>query len=50
LQKITELETKSTIENGVKNLLENINQFEKAPVWTPNKIKKETKIWFKYLK
>ena len=41
---------KITIENGVKNLLENINQFENAPVWTPNKIKKETKLWFKYLK
>lgn len=41
---------KITIENGVKNLLENISQFENAPVWTPNKIKKETKLWFKYLK
>ena len=41
---------KITLENGVKNLLKNINQFKNAPVWTPSKIKKETKLWFKYLK
>ncbi len=41
---------KVKIENGVKNLLENINSFKDAPVWTPKKIKKATKIWFKLLK
>ena len=30
--------------------LEKIEKFKDAPVWTPKKIKKETKIWFKYLK
>lgn len=40
---------KITIEEGVKNLLKNINYWNDAPVWTPKKIKKETKIWFKLL-
>ena len=41
---------KISIEQGVKDLLKKIEQFKDAPVWTPKKIKKETKIWFKYLK
>lgn len=49
-KKLLKWEPKVSLEYGVKNLLENINQFKKAPVWTPKKIKKETKIWFKYLK
>lgn len=49
-KKLLKWEPKVSLEYGVKNLLENINQFKKAPVWTPEKIKKETKIWFKYLK
>ena len=49
-KKLLNWKPKVSLEKGVKNLLENINQFKKAPVWTPNKIKKETRIWFKYLK
>ena len=49
-KKLLNWKPKVSLENGVQNLLENINQFKKAPVWTPNKIKKETRIWFKYLK
>lgn len=41
---------KITIRQGVDILLENIDYWNKAPVWTPKKIKKETKSWFKYLK
>ena len=40
---------KITIEEGVKNLLNIIHYWKKAPVWTPKSIKKETKIWFKLL-
>ncbi len=40
---------KVEIEKGVKILLNNINYWKKAPIWTPNKIKKATKLWFKYL-
>ena len=41
---------KVSIEKGVKNLLDNIHNWKTAPVWTPKKIKKATKIWFKFLK
>lgn len=41
---------KISIEKGVKIMLSNIQNWKKAPVWTPKLIKKETKIWFKYLK
>jgi len=40
---------KITIEEGVKNLLNIIHYWKKAPVWTPKSIKKETKTWFKLL-
>ena len=38
-----------TIENGVRKLLENINYWKDAPVWTPDKIEEATKDWFHYL-
>ncbi len=41
---------KVKIEDGVRNLLKNIDNFKDAPVWTPKKIKKATKIWFELLK
>ena len=31
-------------------MLNNIDDWKKAPVWTPNKIKIKTKKWFQYLK
>ena len=33
-----------------KILLENLNYWKSAPVWTPKKIAIATKDWFKYLK
>ncbi len=30
-------------------LLKNINNWKDAPVWTPKKIQKATKVWFKLL-
>ena len=41
---------KVSIEKGVQDLLENLHHWKKAPVWTPKKIKKATKVWFKFLK
>ncbi|MAI83602.1 MAG: NAD-dependent dehydratase [Rickettsiales bacterium] len=41
---------KITFSKGVKLMLENINHWKKAPLWTPEKIKGATKDWFKYLK
>ncbi len=36
-------------EDGVKIMLENIDQWRDAPVWDENAISKETADWFKYL-
>ena len=37
------------IEKGIEELLNNLEYWKKAPVWTPKKINKATKLWFKYL-
>lgn len=41
---------KISIEKGIGYLLKDIDYWKKAPVWTPRKIEKATKDWFKYLK
>tara|TARA_B100001250_G_scaffold412903_1_gene445385 strand:- start:2388 stop:3368 length:981 start_codon:yes stop_codon:yes gene_type:complete len=41
---------KIKIEKGIKLLLENLDYWKSAPVWTPKKIAIATKDWFKYLK
>jgi|TARA_Y200000002_G_scaffold356571_1_gene338432 UDP-glucose 4-epimerase len=41
---------KIDIEKGVDMLLNDIEYWKKAPVWTPKKINKITKLWFKHLK
>ena len=38
-----------TIEEGVLEVLKNIDYWRKAPVWTPDTIAEETYEWFKYL-
>ena len=38
-----------SFEEGVKILLENIDYWREAPVWTPESIKEATRDWFKYL-
>ncbi|MBI2789356.1 MAG: SDR family oxidoreductase [Elusimicrobia bacterium] len=35
-----------TIEEGVKIMLDNIDYWRQAPVWTPESIEKATKVWF----
>jgi len=37
---------KITINDGIKMLLKNINEWKEAPVWTPETIKEATKSWF----
>ncbi len=41
---------KISIENGINLILKDIDYWKKAPLWTPNKIKKATTDWFKYIK
>jgi len=40
---------KVTFAEGVKKILEQIDYWKEAPVWTPEKIEGATKEWFKYL-
>eukprot|EP01155_Anaeramoeba_flamelloides_P027036 Anaeramoba_flamelloidesa821807_53.p1 GENE.a821807_53~~a821807_53.p1 ORF type:complete len:271 (-),score=16.25 a821807_53:1127-1846(-) len=52
ISKIKELlnwEPKVSFEDGVKIMLDNINQWKEAPVWDENSIGKATKDWFEYL-
>ena len=39
-----------SIEDGISELLKNIEYWRDAPVWTPSLIRKATKTWFKLLK
>ena len=41
---------KINIETGIMLLINEINYWKKAPIWTKSKISKATKDWFKYLK
>lgn len=41
---------KIPVMKGVNELLGDIQSYRNAPVWTPNKINKATKTWFKFLK
>ena len=41
---------KISIDEGIKMLMKNINEWKEAPVWTPESIEQATKDWFKYLK
>jgi len=40
---------KISFEDGVQKMLENIDYWKDAPVWTPEAIKEATHEWFKYL-
>ena len=41
---------KISVKIGVSMLMDKIEDWKEAPIWTPKKIKKATKLWFKYLK
>ena len=49
IQKHLKWRPKITILKGINKLLKEIHYWEEAPVWTPKKISKATKNWFKYL-
>ena len=38
-----------SLEEGVKEILDHIDYWREAPVWTPDTIGDATKDWFKYL-
>jgi UDP-glucose 4-epimerase len=49
IQKLLGWKPKVSLEDGVKKILQNIDYWRNAPVWTPDSIKDATKDWFKYL-
>lgn len=49
IKKYLKWKPKINIEMGIRKVLKDINYWKKAPVWTPKKINKATKLWFKYL-
>jgi len=49
ISKVLGWSPKVSFEEGVEKMLENLESWKDAPVWTPNLIKEETELWFKYL-
>ncbi len=50
IKKLLNWKPKINIEKGIKFLLQDINYWKEAPIWTPKKIQKATSDWFKYIK
>lgn len=49
IRKLLGWSPKVSFEQGVKYVLDNIEYWRSAPVWTPEKIETATEDWFKYL-
>ena len=49
VQKMIGWEARIPFEKGVQRMLDNIDSWKEAPVWTPGKIEEATKEWFQYL-
>jgi len=49
IRSVLNWEPKVSFEKGVATMLENIDYWREAPLWTPDKIEEATKDWFKYL-
>lgn len=49
IQSILQWSAKTPIEEGVKIMLNNIDYWKEAPVWTPESIADATSLWFKCL-
>jgi len=49
IQKLLHWKAKVSFEQGVAEVVKNIDYWRKAPVWTPETIADATKDWFKYL-
>jgi len=50
IKKYLNWKPKVNINNGINNILKNLDWASNAPAWTETKINKITKSWFKYLK
>ncbi len=50
IKKVLKWSPKTSLEEGINIVIKNINYWSNAPLWTPEKISKATKDWFKFLK
>jgi UDP-glucose 4-epimerase len=50
IKKQLKWQPKISINKGVRMMINIIENWKNAPVWTPKKIDRATKVWFKYLK
>lgn len=49
IKHLLEWSPKISFENGIKIILDNIDYWEKAPLWDKESIKNATRVWFKYM-
>lgn len=49
IKKYLQWQPRISIEQGVSEVVKNIDYWKSAPVWTPDKIQTATKYWFQYL-
>ena len=49
IRKLLNWEPRVSLESGIKLMLQDIDYWKDAPVWTPETIKVATKEWFKFL-
>ncbi|UCD55347.1 MAG: SDR family oxidoreductase [Candidatus Omnitrophota bacterium] len=49
IQKVLDWQPKVSFCEGIKKMLKNIDYWQDAPVWTPEKIQEATRDWFEYL-
>ncbi len=49
IKRLLKWSPKISFKNGLKGMINEINDWKNAPLWTPKKIKKATQVWFKYL-
>lgn len=49
IKKVLGWKPEVTFEEGVRKVLDNIDYWKNAPVWTPEKINEATREWFQYL-
>lgn len=48
-REILQWKAETDLEQGLNETLKSIKDWKSAPLWTPDKIEKETRDWFKYL-
>ncbi len=49
IRRLLDWQTKVSFEEGVRRMLERLEDWRDAPVWDPNSINKATASWFRYL-